>query len=178
MALRLCDQLAGALQAVRVEGGDLLNVELGASGAASDTVELASVDQEAEVLAGDAQERRGLLGGEPPSAWLVGLHAPHGAARVFGAGVGRGVGEASGHHAREASQGSGPTRSDRFLSEHDGAGWRGATGVFRTPIPYGWGKFGAVSWSLCSGGYVLQKPEALSASLIFFPWASVVTTSL
>lgn len=56
MALRLEDGLAGALEAVGVEGGDFLDVELGASGAAADAVEFASVDQEAEVLAGDAQE--------------------------------------------------------------------------------------------------------------------------
>jgi hypothetical protein len=54
MAFRLHEGLVRALEAVRVEGSDLLDVELGASGASSDAVELAPVDQEAEVLAGDA----------------------------------------------------------------------------------------------------------------------------
>ena len=83
MALRLQECLPGALRAGGVQGGDLGDVELGASGAAADAAQLAPVDQEAEVGAGDAEEHGGLLGGQAPSAWLVGLHEPHGAARAF-----------------------------------------------------------------------------------------------
>ena len=84
MALRLHEGLAGALEAGGVQSGHLLDVELGAAGAAADALQLASVDQDAEVLSGDAEEGGGLIGCQAPLGWLVGLHGAHGAARAFG----------------------------------------------------------------------------------------------